>query len=274
MVEIKITTLVETPKLYCQLREIMSSPGPPPNAAEIRDHVDRALQGIELDPDETSEILHFANEEIPHLQTPETSYFVLGSFRSPYKRRLRIVENELNKRLGAYAFVLGDIRHLDIPRLPTFRIRFYLIAPYADVITAVYERDAGGEVTEIGKISETPFFKDSYVLPRDYAWMTDRHLQNKEDVFAAAIRIGLNPDLETDNVEQEHRELVKNARSNGIDVSIDEVRDRVEERKEEDSDITSYSWVHLNEFRLFELHGRCFAWADTEDLRSVIDQIP
>lgn len=274
MVKSANITLVETAKLYAQLGEIMSPPSPPPNAAEIKDQVNRALHGLELDPDETSEILNFANEEIPHLQTPETSYFVLGSFRSPYIRRVRIVENELNKRFGAYAFVLGDIRHLDIPRLPTFRIRFYLIAPYADVITAVYEQDAGGEVTELGKISETPFFEDSYVLPRDYAWMTDRNFENKEDVLSAAIRIGLNPDLEPEDVAKELNELVKDARSSGIDISINEVQDRVEERKEEDSDITSYSWVHLNEFRLFELHGRCLAWAETEDLRTVIDQIP
>lgn len=252
----------------------MPSPGSTPKAVEIKDHVERALHGLELEPDETSEILNFANEEIPHLQTPEKSYFVLGSFRSPYKRRLRIVENELNKRLGSYAFVLGDIRDIDIPRLPTFRIRFYLIAPYADVITAVYEQDAGGEVTELGKISETPFFEDSYVLPRDYAWMTDRHLENKEDVFAAAVRIGLNPDLEEKKIEQELEKLVENGQSNGIDISNEDVRNRIKEREEGGPAVTSYSWVHINEFRLFELHGRCLAWSDTEDLRAVIDQIP
>jgi hypothetical protein len=252
----------------------MVSPGPPPNAAEIKDHVDQALHGLELDPHETSEILGFANEEIPHLQTPETSYLVLGSFRSPYERRLRIVENELNKRVGTYAFALGDLRDIDIPRLPTFRIRFYLIAPYADTITAVHEQDAGGEVTELGKVSETPFFEYSYVLPRDYAWMTNRKLETKEDVFAAAVRIALNPDVEGEVVERELETLVNNAQSNGIEISIDELRDRIEEREEEGPNLTSYSWVHLNEFRLFELHDRCIPWADPDDLRTAVEKIP
>ncbi|WP_138006499.1 hypothetical protein [Halalkalirubrum salinum] len=252
----------------------MASPGPPPNAADIKEHVDQALHGLELDPHETSEILNFANEEVPHLQTPETSYFILGSFRSPYERRLRIVENELNKRVSTYAFVLGDLRDIEIPRLPTFRIRFYIIAPYADTIAAVHEQDAGGEVTELGKISETPFFEHSYVLPRDYAWMTDRNLETKEDVFAAAVRIALNPDTEEETIEQELEALVENANSNGIEISIDELNDRIEEREEEGPDLTSYSWVHLNEFRLFELHDRCIPWADPDDLRTAVEKIP
>lgn len=252
----------------------MTSPGPPPNAADIKARLDEALHGLELDPDETSEILGFANEEVPHLQTPETSYLVLGSFRSPYVRRLRIVENELNKRVGTYAFALGDLRDLDTERLPTFRIRFYVVAPYADEIVAVYEQDAGGEVTELGKISETPFFEKSYVLPRDYAWMTDRRLEEREDVVAAALGVAENPDLADDEVEDELRTLVENAQTSGIDVSVESLRERIDERREEGPDVTSYSWVHLNEFRLFELHGRCFPWSDSDDLRSAVDRIP
>lgn len=253
---------------------VMASPGPPPNAAEIKEGVDEALHGLELDPAETSAFLNFANEEVPRLQTPETSYLVLGSFRPPYKRRLRIAENELNKRVGTYAFVLGDLRDIDNERLPTFRIRFYIVASYADVIASIHEQDAGGEVTDLGKISETPFFDRSHVLPRDYAWMTDRHLDQKEDLFAAAIRITENPTLEDDRVERELDTLVENARTNGIDVSTDDVQKRIEERREEGPDVTSYSWVHLDEFRLFELHGRCFPWSDTEGLRSAVGRLP
>lgn len=252
----------------------MTSPGPPPNAADVKAQVDEALHGLELDPDETSEFLGFANEEVPHLQTPETSYLLLGSFRPPHIRRLRIVENELNKRVGTYAFTLGDLRDIDIDRLPTFRIRFYIVAPYADQIAAVYEQDAGGEVTELGKISETPFFEKSSVLPRDYAWMTDRQLAEREDVVTAALRITENQDLTDDDVEDEIDELIQSARTNGIDVSIDRLQERIDERQEDGPDVTSYSWVHLNEFRLFELHDRCFPWSDSDDLRSAVDRIP
>lgn len=244
----------------------------PPDAAEIRSHVDEALHGLELRPEETAEILGFANAEVPHLQTPETSYLVLGSFRSPFIRRVRIVENELNRRLGTYAFVLGDLREIDIDRLPVFRIRFYLVASYADTIVAVHEQDAGGEVTELGKISETPFFGDSYVLPRDYAWMTDRNLDTSGAVFAAAARI-VASDLSDDETDEQLDALVERARTNGVDVSPDEVRERADERNTGESSVPSYSWVHLNEFRLFELHSRCLPWSDTEDLRSVVDHI-
>lgn len=250
----------------------MSSPGT--NAAEIKARVDDVLHGLELDPDETAEILGFANEEVPHLQTPEASYLVLGSYREPFIRRVRIVENELNKRIGTYAFSLGDLRPLEIDRLPTFRIRFYLVAPYADAITAVFEQDAGGEVTELGKISETPFFDDSYVLPRDYAWMTDRRPEREEDVFAAALRIEVNADLDDDETEAELERLVEDARRNGLDVSMERVRERVEERIDEGPAVTTYSWVQLNEFRLFELHDRCFRWGDAEELRAVVGDVP
>lgn len=252
----------------------MAEGGIPPNALEIKERVDEALVGLELEPNETSEILNFANQEIPHLQTPETSYLVLGSFRSPYIRRLRLVENELNKRVDTYAFVLGDLRDIEIDRLPIFRIRFYIVAAYADTIVAVYEQDAGGEVTELGKISETPFFEKSYVLPRDYAWMTNRQLEHEEDVFAAAVRITESSELDEDELQEEFETLVENVRVNGVDVSVDEVRERVTEREKNGPETASYSWVHLNEFRLFELHGRCYPWSDTGDLRSAVDRIP
>lgn len=58
----------------------MADPQVPPNAGEIEDAVDEALHGLELEPHETAEILGFANEELSRLQTPETSYFVLGSY--------------------------------------------------------------------------------------------------------------------------------------------------------------------------------------------------
>lgn len=252
----------------------MTAPDPPENAAEIMECVDEALQGLELEPHESSEILGFANQEIPHLKTPETSYFVLGSYRDPFIRRLRIVENELDKRLGSYPFLMGDLREIDIDRLPTFRIRFHLLAAYADHIVAVYEQDAGGEVTELGKISSTPYFEKSVVLPRDYTWMTDRNLETRADVFAAAVNIYFNDDLDPEAVENELDALVTRASGNGVDISVDELAERITEREQAEREAVSYSWVHLNEFRLFELHDRCFPWSEPDELRNVVDDVP
>lgn len=245
-----------------------------PNAADIMARVNDALHGLELEPGETAAVLDFANQEVPHLQTPETSYLVLGSYREPFVRRVRLVENELNKRIGTYAFVLGDLRDLDIDRLPTFRIRFLLIASYADAIAAVYEQDAGGEVTELGTISETAFFDDSYVLPRDYAWLTGRRLDSEEAVISAALRVVSSPDLDDAETEDELMRLLEAARRSGLDISLSTLRERVDERLGDGPDVAAYSWVQLNEFRLFELHDRCFPWTTPEELRSAVDQIP
>lgn len=252
----------------------MPPSGSRPSAAELLARANDALHGLELEPGETAAVLDFANQEVPHLQTPETSYLVLGSYREPFIRRVRVVENELNKRVGTYAFVLGDLRDLDIDRLPTFRIRFLLIASFADAIAAVYEQDAGGEVTELGKISETPFFENSSVLPRDYAWMTERRLESEEAVIAAAVRVVSSADLDDDETATELTRLVEAARRNGFDLSQADLREGVEARLEDGPDVASYSWVQLNEFRLFELHDRCFPWANAEELRSAVERIP
>lgn len=252
----------------------MADPGPPPNAAEIMESVNDALQGLELEPHETSDILGFANRELPHFHTPEDSYFILGSYRDPYIRRLRIVQNELDKRLGTYPFLMGDLPELDIDRLPVFRIRFTLLAAHADTIVAVYEQDAGGEITELGKISTTPYFDKSYVLPRDYAWMTAQNLDTEADVIAAAATIYFNDDLDEATTEEELDSLITAANKNDIDLAKSDIRERLENRNDVEDAPVSYSWVHLNEFRLFELHNRCFAWSNPDGLRDVVDEVP
>ncbi|TKX72013.1 hypothetical protein [Halorubrum sp. GN11GM_10-3_MGM] len=252
----------------------MTDPGPPPNSAEIMESVNDALQGLELEPHETSKILGFANRELPHLHTPEDSYFILGSYRDPYIRRLRIVQNELDKRLGTYPFLMGDLPELDIDRLPTFRIRFTLLATHTDTIVAVYEQDAGGEVTELGKISTTPYFDKSYVLPRDYTWLTAQNLNTEADVIAAAATIYFNDDLDEATTEEELDSLVTAAHKNEIDLATADIITQLEDRDDTEDAPVTYSWVHLNEFRLFELHNRCFAWSNSGDLRDIIEEVP
>lgn len=250
----------------------MSESSVPPNAGEIKSVVDKALHGLQLDFDEIAAVLNFADSELSHLQTSETSYFILGSYRDPYLRRLRVVENELNKRVSTYAFLMGDLQEIGLEQLPEFRIRFYLLAEYADYIVGVYEQDAGGEVTELGKISETPYFDKSYVFPRDYCWMTGENFGGKADIVAAAMAIYYNDDLTDDEKEEKIESLSVEAQENGIDVSGEELLDAVCER--EDDNITSYSWVHLNEFRLFELHDRCQPWVEESELRNAVDIVP
>lgn len=246
----------------------------PSNANQIETAVDEALHGFELDPDETARIFGFANKELPHLQTPETTYFVLGSYRDPYIRRLRIAENELNKRIGAYAFLMGDVREIGLDRLPEFRIRFHLLAAYVDALVGVYEQDAGGEVTELGKISETPYFEKSHALPRDYSWMTGERVESERDVIVAGIAIHQNEELSDEKKETEFASLIDSAQQGGLEVDQEDLKNAIQKRIEGATEIANYSWVHLNEFRLFELHDRCYPWIDEDELRECVKNVP
>lgn len=93
-------------------------------------------------------------------------------------------------------------------------------------------------------------------------------------MFAAALHIYFNDDLEADEIDDELDTLVDAARRNGIDVTREDILDRVEEQDDAERDVVSYSWVHLNEFRLFELHGQCLPWTTPEELRSVVGELP
>lgn len=61
---------------------------------------------------------------------------------------------------------------------------------------------------------------------------------------------------------------------NGVEVTESELRDEVTARADTEADAVSYSWVHLNEFRLFQLHGECFLWTTTDELREAVESVP
>lgn len=250
------------------------SGGTSPSSAEVFELVDDALQGLELEPTESAAILSYANREVPNLLTPDTSYFLLGSYRDPYMNRLRIVEEELDDRLGTNPFLMGDLPELELERLPVFRIRFAVLAAYTDYIVAVYEQDAGGEVTELGKISTTPFFDRSYVLPRDYVWMTDRQIDSRGDATAAAVSIYFNEELSSEEIATKFESIANAAQRNGIEIDSNDLQEHVDERERSSDTAVSYSWVHLNEFRIFELHDRCFPWSSHTELREAVNEIP
>jgi hypothetical protein len=197
-----------------------------------------------------------------------------GSYRDPYLKRVRIVQNELNKRLNIYPFLMGDLPELNIDRLPVFRIRFQILATYADYITAVHEQDAGGKVIEVGKISETPFFDKSFVLPRGYAWQAGDNLTSKRAVLDAALTAAQSEHATTDESEAELDRITAAARDKGGEVTREEIDDEIERRREDNKEMTSYSWAHLNEFRPFELHDRYFPWVTEADLRSAVEEVP
>ncbi len=236
--------------------------------------VHEAVGGLELDPGEKRGIWRFVQRELPYLWSQRTSYFILGSYRDPYVRRLRSVQNELAKRLGAYPFLMGDLWELPTDRLNAFDITFTLLATYSDYIVGVFEKDSGGEAPELGEIDDPPYFDKLYVFPRDYTWVTDTNLTSRHHVIQAAVAIAFTDALTDDEKREEIASLVDRARGADVDITEQDVWATVRDRESDGSEPATYSWVHLNKFRKFELHDRCFPWTTEEELRTAVSKLP
>jgi hypothetical protein len=234
--------------------------------------VQQALRGLDIGSTEAVQILSWANSETPAIYDREqTAYLVLGSYRDPYLRRVRAVSDRLNRRYGTYAFLIGDLSDIDLPRLPEFRVKFHITATLCDYVAAVFEQDAGGEINELGKLGETGYFEKAYAFPRAYRWETADHLTDERDVIAAAAQIIAATDIDDETRTVELEALVERAEQAGIDTSVETVMTTLGEHEVE---VPSYSWVHLNDFRLFELHGRCCPWTTEEELLDATDNLP
>lgn len=250
----------------------MTTPSVPPESGAIMAAVRRALRGVDVGPTEAMRILSWAREELPAVyERDQTTYLVLGSYRDPYVRRVRAVGDRLNRRYGTYAFLIGDLADVDVPRLPEFRVKFHLTATLADYVAAVLEQDAGGEVNELGKLSETAYFEKAHVLPRGYRWETGANIADRRDVFAAAAQIAAAEDVDDETRDAELAALVDRARDAGLDLAVEDLAAWLDEH---DPAVPAYSWVHLNDFRLFELQGRCHPWTTEADLLVRTDELP
>lgn len=250
----------------------MGTPSVPPNAGRIMTAVQRALRGLDVGSTEAVRILSWANREMPAIyDRDQTAYLVLGSYRDPYLRRVRAVSDRLNRRYATYAFLIGDLTDIDIPRLPEFRVKFHITATLSDYVAAVFEQDAGGEVNELGKLSETEYFEKAYAFPRAYHWEAEVNLTDERDVLAAAAQIKAATDIDEETKDAELEALVDRADHACIDITADALSN---ERIEQDIEVPSYSWVHLNDFRLFELHERCYPWTTEEELLDATDELP
>lgn len=250
----------------------MTTPSVPPNAGRIMAAIRQALRGVNVGQTEAMRILTWVREEMPAIYDgDQTTYLVLGSYRDPYVRRLRTVSDRLNRRYGTYAFLIGDLADIDIMRLPEFRVKFHLSAAFADYVAAVFEQDAGGEINELGKISESEYFEKAYALPRAYRWATEPNLGDERDVFAAAAQIAAAEDGDEETPTGELEALVDRANAAGIDLTIEEVLTWLDDH---DPETPSYSWVQLNDFRLFELMGRCSPWTTDSELLAATDELP
>lgn len=252
----------------------MSTPTVPLNTTRIYRALERALDGLTLPPDDIAEINRFVNHELPPFEQPGvTTYLVLGSYRNEYGQRLRLFTAELNKPHAETAVVLGDTYDLQTAVVPPFDVKLHLLAEYADYVAGIYEKESGGESPELGYI-RTVYSEKGHVLPRDYTGLTRDGLKTTTDVVTTALSIYYS-DADEALKRDQLLSLLSEAQRGGIEITEQELVTAIKEREENFNDqLASYSWVHLNVFRFFELQGRCYPWMSVDELRAHADSLP
>jgi len=253
----------------------MGSNQGPPSASEIHRGLARALGPHSLTRSDRESVIEFINHELPVFYTPVQTYVVLGSYHQPYIRRLRAAAHELNKRPLSFALVVGDTPDPSLSSVSPFRVKFHVLCTVADWVVGVYEKDTKGESTELGKIAEDPYFEKSFVFPRDYHH-PDTELTTKGEFIAAAIATYFDDDLDDAETRAEIESLLAEAEDVGVDVTPREFVTAIQQR-EADLDevpIPTYSWPHLEDFKHFDLAGRCFTWHIEDELREQVAEVP
>lgn len=252
----------------------MSAPTVPLNAGRIYQALERALNGLTIPPDDIAEVNHFINHELPQFEQPGvTSYLILGSYRDEYDLRLRQFAAELNKPHAATAIVLGDTYDLQTTVAPPFDVKLHLLAEYADHVAGVYEKESGGESPELGYIRAV-YYEKGYILPRDYTGLTRNTMETTTDAISAALEIYYS-DVDEAVKRGQLLSLLSEVQRSGIDISERGLVTTIKKREDTlDEPPASYSWVHLNIFRFFELQGRCYPWVIVDDLLAHADSLP
>ncbi|MDJ1432982.1 hypothetical protein [Halostagnicola sp. A-GB9-2] len=221
------------------------------------------------------------NEELPRFEQADSSYLVLGSYRSAYGRRLREFANCLNMPTNAESIVLGDTIDLDTEVVPEFDIKINLLGEAADYIAGVYEKENGGESPELGVVRAL-FVNKTFVLPRDYTGLTRDSLETRENVIQAALAVYY---ADFDHIDSKQRvaekkkaeiaSLLTAAREGGVDITERELTDIIKERQSDiDEAPAEYSWVHLSFFKRFEAMDQCHPWTTLAELRDLADEMP
>ncbi len=260
----------------------MSGPRIPRNSSAIYRAVNRIFEGISSPPQgDYHEVVRYMNEELPRFEQADSSYLILGSYRSAYGRRLREFANCLNMPTNAESIVLGDTINLDTAVVPEFDIKINLLGEAADYIAGVYEKESGGESPELGVVRAL-FVNKTFVFPRDYTGLTPERLETREDVIQAALAVYY---ADFDHIGSEQRVVEKKkaeiaslltaAQEGGIEITERELTDLIKERQSDiDEPPAEYSWVHLSFFKRFEAIEQCHPWVTMAELRDRADEMP
>jgi hypothetical protein len=104
--------------------------------------------------------------------------------------------------------------------------------------------------------------------------VTDSKLESKGHIIQAALEIAFAADLAAADVRATVEPFGDRAQANGLDIDEQAVWDVIADRTGEGEGPATYSWVHLNKFRKFERHDRCFPWTTEDELRTAVDALP
>ena len=148
----------------------------PPVPEEVLTSATERLEAEELTRSDNEEILHALSELRPIYES-ERSYFVLGNYDREPIRRLNLVVDRLNRRQGAYAFRMVDVRG----EWDNGIQKFCLLADLVTHIVGIAEKEPSGFLVEQGLLAGTKeYFSKSYVFKREYddeehafGWMQD-----------------------------------------------------------------------------------------------------
>jgi hypothetical protein len=210
--------------------EVPQSPG----ANELREVIEDCLGSMSISEEDLNNVLLFFLSEGAPLFSGQTTYFILGSYEKYQMRRLRLVENQLNRRPFAYSFLLcdlldsGDLKQdpqaAPSEKVPWTHVKFHLLMRYIDFSILVLEGRHAGPSVELGEImSQTSYFEKTYVFSRSY-----------------------------DSLSQEDIEV----ESETINVS------------------NPYSQVQLDKFKQFDQAGRLKRWKHRSDLVYQLTTVP
>jgi len=244
----------------------------PENTDELTDFIlDDVLYGVKLDPVDSERLLSYMRERHKHLFGPHSTYFVLGSYESPYKYRLDDALDVLNHRHDAYAYLLATQPDLHVSdAIPDLKVKFFLHALYADAIPLILEHDTGGAVAEFGRIERPTLLDRTYLFPRalEEHYDDESLLTTRDAVRARGVELAYH----ASNLDEKLAALAERARDNGLDVSAQELKSYLD--SELNGRTPSYSGVITDSFTHLDALGQCFSWTTTEELEEQLSHIP
>jgi hypothetical protein len=244
----------------------------PENTDELTDFIlDDILYGLDLDPVDSEHLLSYMRERHDHLFGPHSTYFVLGSYESPFKYRLDEALDVLNHRYDAYAYLLATQPDLDVSDdIPALKVKFYLHALYADWIPLILEHDTGGAVAEFGRIERPTLLDRTYLFPRaqEEHYDDESLLTTRDAVRARAIELAYH----ADDLDEELAALADRAHAHGLDLSVQDLESYVD--SELGGRTPSYSGVITDSLVHLESLNQCLSWTTTEELEERLSHVP